>query len=230
MGYATYLFVRKDGFVNNIVNELVEKYIKQTVNTGFDLSCMEKYAKEHNVPIIQKEVASFLKVLLKIHKPKRILEVGTAIGYSSILFALSLDKECQIITVERNEEMIKKATENIKKFGLQDNITIIDGDAKEKLKEIDGNFDMIFLDAAKGQYKIFFDIVIDKLDVGGLLISDNVLYKGMIASDEFLIKRKKTIAKRMREYLDYICNCNYLDTSLVPIGDGIALSYKKEKR
>ncbi|WP_066072338.1 O-methyltransferase [Alkalithermobacter thermoalcaliphilus] len=216
--------------MNNIVNELVEKYIKQTVNTGFDLSCMEKYAKEHNVPIIQKEVASFLKVLLKIHKPKRILEVGTAIGYSSILFALSLDKECQIITVERNEEMIKKATENIKKFGLQDNITIIDGDAKEKLKEIDGNFDMIFLDAAKGQYKIFFDIVIDKLDVGGLLISDNVLYKGMIASDEFLIKRKKTIAKRMREYLDYICNCNYLDTSLVPIGDGIALSYKKEKR
>ncbi|OPJ56971.1 protein-L-isoaspartate O-methyltransferase [Alkalithermobacter paradoxus] len=212
--------------MSNIVNELVEKYIQDTLKSEIHLSQMEEYAKENNVPIIQKEVAKFLKVLLKTHRPKRILEVGTAIGYSSILFASSLDNKCEIITIERNENMIKKAGENIELFGLNTNITILEGDAEEKLKEVTGEFDMIFLDAAKGQYKLFYDLVIDKLKVGGLLISDNILYKGMVASDEFLVKRKKTIVKRMRDYLEYICSCDYLDTSLIPIGDGVALSYK----
>lgn len=215
--------------MGNIVNSLVEDYIRNTLKEkGGLLKELEIYAKENNVPIVHKEVSDLLKVLLKVQRPKKILEVGCAIGYSSILFASSLDGEVEIITVERNEKMIEKAKENIKRAGLEDKITILEGDAEELLKTVDGEFDMIFLDAAKGQYKLFYDMVIDKLKVDGLLISDNILYKGMVAHDDFVIRRKKTIVKRMRNYLDYISNCDYLDTSLIPIGDGVALSYKNK--
>ena len=117
-----------------------------------------------------------------------------------------------------------------KRAGFENNIRILEGDAVEQLKNVEGEFDMIFLDAAKGQYKLFYDLVIDKLKVGGVLISDNILYKGMIASDDLVVRRKKTIVKRMRNYLDYICNCDYLTTSLLPMGDGVAISYKDSKR
>lgn len=215
--------------MSNIVNDLVEEYIRTTLKSSDGLlKELEVYALENNVPIVHKEVAEFLKVLLKVQKPKRILEVGCAIGYSSILFASTIGKDVEIITVERNEKMIEKAKENIRLAGLENNITILEGDAEEVLKEVSGEFDMIFLDAAKGQYKLFYDMVIDKLKVDGLLISDNILYKGMVAHDDFVIRRKKTIVKRMRNYLDYICKCDYLSTSLMPIGDGVALSYKEK--
>lgn len=215
--------------MGNIVNNLVEDYIRNTLKDKEGLLReLEIYAAENNVPIVHKEVSDLLKVILKVQKPKRILEVGCAIGYSSILFASSLDGDVEIITVERNEKMIEKAKENIKRAGLENKITILEGDAEEHLKAVDGEFDMIFLDAAKGQYKLFYDMVIDKLKINGLLISDNILYKGMVAHDDFVIRRKKTIVKRMRNYLDYICTCDYLDTSLIPIGDGVALSYKNK--
>ena len=126
--------------------------------------------------------------------------------------------------------MIEQAKKNFKRSGFNENITLLEGDAEELLKNVEGEFDMIFLDAAKGQYQLFYDLVIDKLKVGGLLISDNILYKGMIADDALVMRRKKTIVKRMRNYLDYICNCDYLSTSLIPIGDGVALSYKEKER
>ena len=215
--------------MSNIVNNLVEEYIRTTLKDKEGLLReLEIYAEENNVPIVHKEVSDLLKVLLKVDKPKRILEVGCAIGYSSILFATTVGDDVQITTVERNELMIEKAKENIKRAGFEKNITILEGDAEELLSNIEGEFDMIFLDAAKGQYKLFYDMVIDKLKVGGLLISDNILYKGMVAHDDFVVKRKKTIVKRMRNYLDYICNCDYLSTSLIPIGDGVALSYKEK--
>jgi len=215
--------------LSNIVNNLVEEYIRTTLKDKEGLLReLEVYAEENNVPIVHKEVSDLLKVLLKIDKPKRILEVGCAIGYSSILFATTVGDDVQITTVERKELMIEKAKENIKRAGFENNITILEGDAEELLSNIEGEFDMIFLDAAKGQYKLFYDMVIDKLKVGGLLISDNILYKGMVAHDDFVVKRKKTIVKRMRNYLDYICNCDYLSTSLIPIGDGVALSYKEK--
>ncbi|RDY24823.1 O-methyltransferase [Romboutsia maritimum] len=217
--------------MSNIVNDLVEDYIRSTLKEKNGLlKELEEYAHENNVPIVHKEVSELLKVLLKVQKPKRILEVGCAIGYSSILFATTVGKDVEIITVERNEKMIEKAKENIKLANFENNITILEGDAQELLSEVEGEFDMIFLDAAKGQYKLFYDMVIDKLKVDGLLISDNILYKGMVAHDDFVIRRKKTIVKRMRNYLDYICNCKYLDTSLIPIGDGVALSYKQNER
>ena len=215
--------------MSNKVNNLVEEYIRNTLKDKEGLLReLEIYAHENNVPIVHKEVSDLLKVLLKVDKPKRILEVGCAIGYSSILFATTVGEDVQITTVERNEVMIEKAKENIKRAGFEKNITVLEGDAEELLSKIEGEFDMIFLDAAKGQYKLFYDMVIDKLKVGGLLISDNILYKGMVAHDDFIVKRKKTIVKRMRNYLDYICNCDYLSTSLIPIGDGVALSYKEK--
>ncbi|SFE74312.1 O-methyltransferase [Peptostreptococcus sp. D1] len=217
--------------MSNIVNDLVEDYIRKTLkmNNGI-LEYMEIYAEENSVPIIHKEVSELLKVILKIHKPKRILEIGCAIGYSSIFFANVLNNDVEIITTERNPIMLEKAYENIKKAGLSDKIKILVGDAEETLKDIDGDFDMVFIDAAKGQYKLFFDIVFDKVKNGGIIISDNILYKGMIASDDFVVKRKKTIVKRMRDYLDYICHQEFLDTSIIPIGDGVAISYKKYDR
>ena len=215
--------------MSNIVDNLVEDYIRTTLQDKEGLLReLEIYAQENNVPIVHKEVSELLKVLLKVQKPKRILEVGCAIGYSSILFATVLDKDVEIITVERNEKMIEKAKENIKRAGMKNNITILEGDAEEILPNVEGTFDMIFLDAAKGQYKLFYDMIIDKLKVDGLLISDNILYKGMVAHDDYVIRRKKTIVKRMRNYLDYISHCDYLDTSLIPIGDGVALSYKNK--
>ncbi|MDU4935706.1 MAG: O-methyltransferase [Peptostreptococcaceae bacterium] len=217
--------------MSNIVNNLVEEYIRTTLKDKEGLLReLEIYAEEHNVPIVHKEVSDLLKVLLKVDKPKNILEVGCAIGYSSILFATTVGDEVKITTVERNEAMIERAKENIKRAGFENNITILEGDAEELLPKVEGKFDMIFLDAAKGQYKLFYDMVIDKLKVGGLLISDNILYKGMVAHDDFVVRRKKTIVKRMRNYLDYICNCEYLSTSLIPIGDGVALSYKEKER
>lgn len=217
--------------MSNIVNDLVEEYIRETLaeKDGL-LKELEDYAHENNVPIIHKEVSDLLKVILKIHRPKRILEIGCAIGYSSIFFASVLGGDVEIITTERNEVMIEKAKENIKRAGLEDKITILEGDAEETLKTIDGEFDMIFIDAAKGQYQLFFDLVIDRLKKGGLVVSDNILYKGMVAHDDFVVRRKKTIVKRMRNYLDYICTCDYLSTSLIPIGDGVALSYKEGER
>ncbi|WP_315165610.1 O-methyltransferase [Metaclostridioides mangenotii] len=216
--------------MSNIVNEKVEDYIRNTLKdkTGL-LKELEDYAHENNVPIIHKEVSDMLNVLLKVQRPKRILEVGCAIGYSSIFFADTLDGDVEIITAERNEQMIEKAKENFKRAELENKITILEGDAEENLAKVEGEFDMIFIDAAKGQYKLFYDMVIDKLKVGGLLISDNILYKGMIAHDDFVVRRKRTIVKRMRNYLDFICNCDYLTTSLIPIGDGVALSYKEKE-
>ena len=214
--------------MSNIVNDLVEDYIRNILKENKSLILeMEEYAKENSVPIIHKEVAELLRFILDIHKPKRILEIGCAIGYSSIFFATVLGGDVEIITTERNPVMLEKAYENIEKAGLKDKIKILVGDAAQTLKDLYGEFDMIFIDAAKGQYKMFYDMVTPQLRKGGIVISDNILYKGMIASDDFVVRRKRTIVKRMREYLDYICSLEDVDTSILPVGDGVALSYKK---
>ena len=213
--------------MSNIVNDKVENYIRETLRPSQGLLReLELYAKENSVPIIHKEVADLLRVILKLKKPKKILELGCAIGYSSIFFADCLGGDVDIITTERNPIMLENAEDNIKKAGMSDRIKILVGNAEETLKDIDGKFDMIFIDAAKGHYKLFFDMLIDKLNHGGIVVSDNILYKGMIASDDYVVRRKKTIVNRMRTYLDYICDLEGISTSLVPIGDGLAISYK----
>ena len=213
--------------MSNIVNGKVENYIRETLKPSQGLlRDLELYAEENSVPIIHKEVANLLRVILKLKRPKKILELGCAIGYSSLFFADVLDGDVEIVTTERNPIMLERAQDNIKKAGMEDRIKILVGDAEETLKDLEGTFDMIFIDAAKGHYKMFFDMLIGKLNHGGIVISDNILYKGMIASDDYVVRRKKTIVKRMRTYLDYICDLEGISTSLIPIGDGLAISYK----
>lgn len=213
--------------MSNIVNDKVENYIRETLKPSQGLlRDLELYAEENSVPIIHKEVADLLRVILKLKRPRKILELGCAIGYSSLFFADVLDGDVEIVTTERNPIMLERAQDNIKKAGMEDRIKILVGDAEKTLKDLEGTFDMIFIDAAKGHYKMFFDMLIGKLNHGGIVISDNILYKGMIASDDYVVRRKKTIVKRMRTYLDYICDLEGISTSLIPIGDGLAISYK----
>lgn len=211
-----------------ICYEYINEYIRKTIkgNTGI-LAEMEEFAHQNHVPIIHPEVGRMMTVLGNMLKPARILEVGMAIGYSTILFSTFLQPGGKIDTIERYDLMIERARYNIKRAGLEDTINIIAGDALEVLSCLDKKYDMIFLDAAKGQYPEFLPECLRMLNKGGLLVSDNVLYKGMIASDELVVRRKKTIVKRMRDYLDSICKNEELETSIIPIGDGVALSYKK---
>lgn len=211
--------------------DFINDYIRSRFrpSTGI-LTELEQYAKDHHVPVITPEVARLLVVLGKMIKPVRILEVGTAIGYSAILLAGVLVPGGRIDTIERHEAMLLKARENIKKAGLENSISVIAGDAQEVLQCLDKQYDMIFLDAAKGQYPEFLPECLRMLKPGGLLVSDNVLFKGMVASDELIVRRKKTIVNRMRTYLDSICEDPRLDTSILPVGDGVALSYKRTER
>lgn len=215
--------------MSNINEDYIEDYIREVIPESKGLlKEIEKYAEENHVPIVHPEVAQFLKVLIKVKKPKKILEIGAAIGYSSIVMIDSMGESGEVITIERREDMINLAKANIDKCGYRDRIHILKGEAQDILPEIEDTFDMIFLDAAKSKYMDFLPYCIKNLADGGLLISDNVLYKGMIANDDLVVRRKKTIVRRMREYLDYICNNPIFESSIIPIGDGVALTYKKE--
>lgn len=213
--------------MSNVSHDYIEEYIRGLIkNSSGYLECMEEYALENNVPIIHKEVAQFLKVIIKSHNIKNILEVGTAIGYSSSIMASASGKDSSIKTIEINNDMYDISIENIKKLGFENNITVIKGDALEVLDDIDGEYDMIFLDASKGHYDEFLNKCLKKLKTKGLLISDNVLFRGMIASNDLVKRRKITIVKRMRKYLKNISNDKNLETVILPIGDGVALSCK----
>lgn len=211
-----------------ICYEYIEEYIRRTLkpNEGL-IKDLEQFAHQNHVPIIHPEAASLLKVVGNILRPARILEVGTAIGYSAILMSTFLTDNGKIDTIERYELMIDRARANIKLAGLESVINVIAGDATDVLKCLDKKYDMIFLDAAKGQYPEFLPDCLRMLKKGGLLVSDNVLYKGMVANEDLVVRRKKTIVKRMRDYLDEICSNEMLETSILPLGDGVALSYKK---
>lgn len=214
--------------MSNINEKGVEEYIRSIIplKESF-LMEIEKYAEINHVPIIHPEVAQLIRVLIKISKPKRILEIGTAVGYSALVMANAMNKDGKIITIEKRDDMIDIAKKNIYDNGYSNMIEIIKGEAEEVLPNISDEFDLIFIDAAKGHYMEFFPHCIRNLVDGGIIVSDNVLYKGMVACDEFVVRRKKTIVKRMRNYLDYISSDNNLETSVIPIGDGVAITYKK---
>lgn len=215
--------------MSNINLPYIEKYIRDLLpeNKGL-LKDMEAYAKENNVPIVHKEVGVLLQVMAKSISAKKVLEVGTAIGYSALLFCGAMDQDGHVTTIERNQNIIPIAKENIEKANKTKNIQIIEGDATEILQRLEDRYDLIFLDGAKSHYRYFLDMSINLLNPGGLLISDNILYKGMIATDDLVVRRQRTIVNKMREYLQYICNHPQLHTSIIPIGDGLAISYKEE--
>ena len=211
-----------------IVDERMVTFIHslETENSEI-LEKIEKEALDTFVPIIRKEMQSFLKVLLAIKKPKRILEVGTAVGFSAILMSEYAPEDAHITTIEKYEPRIPIARENFKRAGKEDKITLLEGDALEILKSMEGEFDFIFMDAAKGQYIYYMPEVVRLLAKDGVLISDNVLQDGDIIESRFAVERRnRTIHSRMREYLYELKHHKLLETSIIPLGDGVALSTK----
>lgn len=195
------------------------------------LNQIEKQALEEYVPIIKKPTQSLLRFLIKSHQPQKILEVGAAVGFSSLLMSEYMGATCTITTIEKMPKRIQKAKENIALAGREEKITLLEGDATQILhklaKEQAGQYDFMFMDAAKGQYINFLPDMMLLLKKGGILISDNVLQDGDVAESRYgVTRRNRTIHTRMREYLYTITHMEELDSIVLPIGDGVTLSTK----
>ena len=213
-----------------IVDERMRTYINSLDmgNTPF-LEELEQYAIRERVPIIRREMQSFIKMFLAVNRPKRILEVGTAIGFSTLLMCEYGREDLQIVTIENYDKRIPIARENFRRAGRENQITLLEGDAGELLKTLEGPFDMIFMDAAKGQYIHWLPDIRRLMTNGSVLISDNVLQEGDIIESHYLVeRRKRTIYKRMREYLYELKHDPSFVTSILPLGDGVTVSVKQE--
>ena len=214
-----------------IVDERMRTYINSLDmgNTPF-LEELEQYAIRERVPIIRREMQSFIKMFLAVSRPKRILEVGTAIGFSTLLMCEYGPEDLEIVTIENYEKRIPIAKENFRRAGREAQITLLEGDAGQILKELEDSFDMIFMDAAKGQYIRYMPQVLRLLRPGGTLVTDNVLQDGDIIESRFAVERRnRTIHSRMREYLYELKHHELLTTSIIPLGDGVAVSVKKQE-
>ena len=210
-------------------DERLTAYINSldTENPGY-LNELEAYAKETDVPIIRREMQSLLRVLFALNRPRQILEVGTAIGFSALFMSEYAPEDCHITTIEKYEKRIPLAKENFKKAGKENRITLLEGDATEILARLEGSYDFIFMDAAKGQYIHFLPDVLRLLRQGGVLVSDNVLQDGDIIESRFAVtRRNRTIHARMREYLYELKHNEALETVILTLGDGTAISVKK---
>lgn len=196
-------------------------------NTPF-LDKLESEALEAEVPIIRRETQGLMKFLLAMCHPMQILEVGTAVGFSALLMSEYGPEGCHVTTIEKYEKRIPVARENFARAGRERQITLLEGDAAEVLKELDGVYDLIFMDAAKGQYINFLPDILRLLPKGGLLVSDNVLQDGDVVESRFAVtRRNRTIHARMREYLYELTHHPLLETCILPVGDGVTLSVKR---
>lgn len=209
-----------------IVNDRITDYIRSLERDRSPLlGEIGKAARQNKVPVIREETAAFLQAMTVSVRPKAILEVGTAVGYSALLMAEVMPCDCHITTIEKYEKRIPEARRNFEKAGETDRITLLEGDAQEILEGLTGPFDLVFLDAAKGQYLIWLPRLLELMRPGGMLISDNVLQDGDIIESRYGVERRnRTIHTRMREYLYELKHSERLMTSIVPIGDGIAVS------
>lgn len=212
-----------------IVEQRIRDYLHSLEpDQGDLLEEISRKAIRDEVPIIKKETGALLKTMVAAKRPRAILEVGTAVGYSALLMAGVMPAECTITTIEKYEPRIPVAKANFKRAGEESRITLLEGDAEEILKELEGSYDFIFMDAAKGQYINYFPDIMRILKKGGLLISDNVLQEGEIVQSKYgVTRRNRTIHERMREYVYMLTHSDEVVTSVVPIGDGITLSVKK---
>ncbi|MEG2700884.1 MAG: O-methyltransferase [Hungatella sp.] len=212
-----------------IVDDRIRDYI-HSLESGQGELCDEiaKEAIMNYVPIIKQETAALLKTLVVAQQPGAILEVGTAVGYSALLMAQVMPEDCHITTIEKYEPRIPIAKENFRRSGRQDRITLLEGDAEEILAGLTENYDFVFMDAAKGQYIHWLPMVLKVLTPGGMLVSDNVFQDGDIVQSRYAVERRnRTIHSRMREYLYVLKHSEELETALVPIGDGVAISVKR---
>lgn len=212
----------------DIVSEATTKYLRNMIFTEDEkLREMEIYAEENNIPIIKPEVVKFIELLISMKKPKQILEIGTAIGYSSIIMK-KVYNDAKITTIEKDENMYDIAINNIKNFRYEKDIDVLLGDANEILPTIKTKYDFVFIDAAKGQYLNYFKKLKYILNVNAIIFTDNVLFKGYVAEEEIIDRKYKTIVKNLKEYLDYIINLENYRTSIIPINDGCSITYKEE--
>ena len=211
-----------------IVDERMVTYIRSLeVPESAVIEAIEQEALRDRVPIIRKEMQSFLKVLLMIKRPMRILEVGAAVGFSSILMSEYMPEGGHITTIENYDKRIPIARANFKRAGKEEQIDLIEGDALEVMHGLEGPYDLIFVDAAKGQYIHYLPEVMRLRGTDGVLVSDNVLQEGDIIESRFAVERRnRTIHSRMREYLYELKHHDQLQTSIIPLGDGVALSVK----
>ncbi|MCD7725104.1 MAG: O-methyltransferase [Clostridiales bacterium] len=213
-----------------IVDERMSAFIDSLDpgNTPF-LNELEREAKENNVPVIRTQMQSLMKFLLVMSRPMSILEIGCAVGFSALFMSEYAPEGCRITTIEKYEKRIPVARENFKRAGREESITLLEGDAADILKTLTGTYDLIFMDAAKGQYIHFLPELIRLMPKGGLLLSDNVLQDGDIIESRFAVtRRNRTIHSRMREYLFEIKHDPRLETVILPLGDGATISVKKE--
>ena len=210
-----------------IVNDRITDYLHSLESSqGVLLDTIEKAALDGRVPIIRRETASLLRTLVAALKPSQILEIGTAVGYSALLMCQTMPRACHITTIEKYEKRIPVARENFKKAGEESRITLLEGDADQLLGQLEeGRFDLVFMDAAKGQYLHWLPLLLKLMPPGGVLISDNVLQDGDIVESRFAVQRRnRTIHSRMREYLHTLKHMEELETAVIPIGDGVTIS------
>ena len=216
----------------HIINPVVAEYLNACYRPLNDkLKALRAVGEEGHVPIILPETEMLLKSLLQLKKPEKILEIGTAIGYSAIFFA-ELLPDARIFTVEKDEYALNAARQNVETAGLTSRITVFSGDGQEQVEKLrdrgEKDFDFVFIDAAKSHYRRFLDAALTICRPEALVVSDNILQRGMTASDEYDEKGKhKTNIKKMREYVQFITNCPYLSTSVLSTGDGTAVSIYK---
>lgn len=208
--------------MSNINYDHVEDFL-HGIDNSYDFIDEIIYAKQNNLPIMRKETANFIKTFLKITNPKNILEIGTCIGYSTMIFKKY--SSAKITTIELSKENFEIAKDNFRKYGYE--INLINDDAKKALDYINQGFDFVFIDAEKSHLKNYFDKVTKILNKNGVIVCDNVLYKGMISNDDLIERRDITIVKRIREFLVYINDLKEYRTSIIPIGDGISISIKE---
>lgn len=212
-----------------IVNERLTSYLHSLdQGNGELLDAIEAEAVRDFVPIIRKETGALLKTLVALKQPGAILEVGTAVGYSALLMGRAMPEDCHITTIEKYEKRLPIARENFRRAGMEDRITLLEGDAEEILSGLTGTWDFIFMDAAKGQYLHWLPMLLRLMPEGGVLISDNVLQDGDLIESRYAVERRnRTIHSRMREYLYTLTHMEELETSVLPIGDGVTVSVKK---
>ena len=210
-----------------IVDNRITEYLHSLeTSRGELLDTIEKKAIEDGVPIIRSETAALLRSLTAALRPENILEIGTAVGYSALQMCQVMPANCHITTIEKYEKRIPEAKENFRKAGEESRITFLEGDADMWLKEIKGKqFDLVFMDAAKGQYLNWLPLLLDLMPVGAVLISDNVLQDGDVVQSRFAVQRRnRTIHSRMREYLYELKHMEEFETAVIPIGDGVTIS------
>ena len=207
----------------NINYKHTSQFIEDLLNDT-DFVDIRKYAKENNVPIMNSQTKELIISILQIKKPKTILEIGTAIGYSSLCFSKYTNAE--ITSIELDEKTASIAKENFKKYNV--NVNLINDDAMKALRNINQGFDFVFIDANKSRYLDYFKMTSKLLNKGGIIIADNVLFRGEVSNDDIMEKRKNTLVKRLRNFLAYITDLEDFTTSVIPIGDGLTLSVRRD--